>query len=56
MKKWINIRPAGGMNETTEDKLKEAATARLSHCCSTEEIMTEHFLLDFITSQNEAPW
>ena len=48
MNKWINIRPVGAMNETTGDKLKEA-TARLS-CCSTEEIMTKHFLLDFITS------
>ena len=41
------------MNETTEDKLRDA-TAH-SYCCSTEEIMTKHFLLHFITAQNEAP-
>ena len=54
MNKWINIFFIGEMNETTEDKLRDATLLTATER-STEEIMTKHFLLHFITPQNEAP-
>ena len=54
MNKWINIRLIGEMNETTEDKLRDATLLTATER-STEEIMTKHFLLHFITSEHESP-